>query len=146
MKITWRKCRPFVFPIAITAIVFLLMRFVFLFGYVPSQSMEPTLEKGSFILGSRIYFSLHQGDIIIFQHDGRLLVKRIAALPGETVDLDALEYMAGYEKPVRESRYLTVPNESYYVMGDNTQNSLDSRYWEDPFVHQDEIVAKLIVP
>ena len=54
--------------------------------------------------------------------------------------------MVGYEKPDRESKFLIVPNDCYYVLGDNTQNSFDSRYWEDPFVHQDDIVAKLILP
>ncbi|WP_334295639.1 S26 family signal peptidase [Extibacter muris] len=36
---------------------------------------------------------------------------------------------------------LTVPEKSYYVLGDNAERSLDSRYWEDPFVRDEEIVA-----
>ena len=61
------------------------MKAVFLFGYVPTASMEPTLPEGSYILGLRIYGELEKGDIIIFKHDGKLLVKRIAALPGEAI-------------------------------------------------------------
>lgn len=146
MKAVLNKVKAFIFPLAIALVIYLLMRFVFLFGYVPTQSMEPTLSKDSFILGNRIYFSLNSGDIVIFKHDGKLLVKRIAAVPGDIVDLEAIEYMVGYEKPARESEYLMVPNDCYYVLGDNTQNSFDSRYWDDPFVHQDDIVAKLILP
>ena len=115
-------------------------------AYVPTTSMEPTLSKDSFILGNRIYFSLNCGDIVIFKHNGKLLVKRIAAVPGDIVDLEAVEYMVGYEKPDRESEFLIVPNDCYYVLGDNIQNSFDSRYWDNPFVDRSDVVAKLIFP
>lgn len=95
---------------------------------------------------TRIYFSLDEGDIIIFQSGGRLLVKRIAAAPGDTIDLDALIYMAGMEQPYREDSILVDPEDCYLVLGDNTQNSYDSRYWDDPFVREEDIVAKLLWP
>lgn len=88
------------------------------------------IEKDSYIVGTRIYSRLGVGDIIIFHHDGKLLVKRIAAEEGEQV--------------VHNGASLTVPEKSYYVLGDNAEHSLDSRYWEDPFVRNEEIVAKLI--
>ena len=122
------------------------MRFVFLFGYVPTASMEPTLERDSFILGVRVFSEIRKGDIVIFEHDGRLLVKRVAALPGETVDLSELTYMTTLEIPIRNTEVLVVPEDCYYLLGDNTQNSLDSRYWEDPFVNREQIVAKMIYP
>ena len=80
-KNLWKWAIPF-FSIAITLILF---KVVFLFGYVPTESMEPTLKKDSYIVGTRIYSRLGVGDIIIFHHDGKLLVKRIAAEEGEPV-------------------------------------------------------------
>lgn len=146
MKVVWRHLKVWLIPLLVTLIIFLLMRIVFLFGYVPTASMEPTLERDSFILGVRIFSEIKKGDIVIFEHDGRLLVKRVAALPGETVDLSTLTYMATLEIPVRNTEVLVVPEDCYYLLGDNTQNSLDSRYWEYPFVNREQIVAKMIYP
>ena len=127
-KNLWKWAIPF-FIMAITLILF---KVVFLFGYVPTESMEPTLKKDSYIVGTRIYSRLGVGDIIIFHHDGKLLVKRIAAEEGKQVEHNGAS--------------LTVPENSYYVLGDNTEHSLDSRYWEYPFVKQKDIVARLFWP
>lgn len=112
-----------------TVLTWFLLSFVFLLGYVPTESMEPTLEKGSLIIGIRIYPELQVGDVIIFRHESQLLVKRIAAAKGDVVEWDG--------------GYITVPEGCYYVLGDNGENSYDSRYWEEPFVKEETIVAKL---
>lgn len=132
-------------PAVLTLCAFILLRFVFLVGYVPTESMEPTLKAESYIFGTRIIPSLETGDIIVFYHDDQLLVKRIAACPGEQVDLTQLVYMNNIAIPVWEDPVITVPGGCYFVLGDNTDNSIDSRYWEDPFVNRDQIVARLFI-
>ena len=129
----------------LTLLIYILLRSVFLIGYVPSASMEPALHEGSFILGLRLYSEPKVGDIIIFEKDGVLLVKRIAACPGDSVDLSQLEYMMSTPIPVWKETVLTVPEGCYFVLGDNAQNSWDSRYWAQPYVFRQQIVAKLIV-
>ena len=143
MKRIWLRVKPWMLPIGLTLLIYLLFRFVFLLGYVPTSSMEPTLQEKSFILGSRIFSELKSGDIIIFEKDGVLLVKRIAGCPGDKVDLSQLAYMATVPIPVWDSPVITVPEGCYFVLGDNTQNSWDSRYWETPFITQEQIVARL---
>ena len=126
MRNLLKKTGKWIFPAIAMLLTFILLKCVFLIGYVPSESMEPTLERGSYIIGCRIYSSLETGDIIIFRHDGKLLVKRIAAVSGDTVEKDGTS--------------MTVPEDCYYVLGDNADNSYDSRYWEEPFVkHEDAI-------
>ena len=86
MRNLLKKTGKWIFPAIATLLTFIFLKCVFLIGYVPSESMEPTLERGSYIIGCRIYSSLETGDIIIFRHDGKLLVKRIVAVGGDNAD------------------------------------------------------------
>ncbi len=144
IKLIWKRAKPWCIPLGLTLLYYVLMWHVFLIGYVPTASMEPTLPQESFILGIRIFDEPKVGDIIVFEKDGVLLVKRIAAGPGDEVDLSQLSYMTTVPIPVWEKPIITVPEGSYFVLGDNMQNSWDSRYWEKPFISTQSIVAILI--
>ena len=60
------------------------------------------------------------------------MVKRIAAVSGDQVERGGIR--------------LIVPEGCYYVLGDNKEHSMDSRYWEEPFVCGEDVVARLIWP
>ena len=94
--------------------------------------MEPTLKEGSFVIGLRLYEELKIGDIIVFRKEEIFLVKRIAAVEGDIIEHGGI--------------YTAVPENSFYVLGDNREHSYDSRYWEDPFVSAEDIIAKVILP
>lgn len=144
IKAIWKRVKPWRVPVGLTLLVYVLLQYVFLIGYVPTGSMEPTLPQGSFIIGTRIFSEPEVGDIIVFEKDGMLMVKRVAAAPGDTVDLSQLTYMTSAPVPVREETFITVPGGCYFVLGDNTQNSWDSRYWNNPYVSFSDLVA--IIP
>jgi signal peptidase I len=138
------RVKPWMLPVGLTLIFVLILRFVLLVGYVPTPSMEPTLRQNSIIVGTRLFGELKTGDIIVFQKDGVLLVKRIAGSPGERIDLTKISYMESVPIPIYEQEVITVPENAYFLLGDNSQNSWDSRYWDDLFVPVEAIVAKVI--
>jgi len=116
-------------PVICGLLLIIALKYIFLIGYVPSASMEPSINEGSYIFADRIYGELNRGDIVVFVHDHTLNVKRIAALPGDKVTIIGKD--------------LRVPEGCYYMLGDNASNSIDSRYWADPFLPAPAILAKV---
>lgn len=121
----------FLIPPLCFILIIIIFRLVIFIGHVPSESMEPTIPAGSTIIGIRIFSELHKGDIVIFKHDNTYMVKRIAAVPGETIENSIT------------GELLTVPPNSYYVLGDNVAYSYDSRYWKNPYVIKSKVIAKI---
>lgn len=127
-----KKICPLLIPLFVSSLIVILFQSVFFLGYVPTESMEPTMKAGSIALGLRCFDEPKTGDIIVFHHNGAILVKRIAARGGDTI--------------IHRDSLMTVPENCFYVLGDNAENSCDSRYWDDPFVSYSDVIAKLLFP
>ena len=108
INLIWKRVKPWCIPVGLTLLFYVLLRHVFLIGYVPTSSMEPTFLQESFILGIWIFDEPQVGDIIVFEKDGALLVKRIAACPGDKVDLSQLFCMTTVPIPVWDAPVITV--------------------------------------
>lgn len=144
-------------------IIWAVLTWVIQLGYVPTQSMSPYIKAGDCYVGfRRLIFSnmeLKRGDVVAFRKDGEVLQKRIIGMPGDRISFtDGYVYING--EKLDESAYLdssvhtscireyTVPEGSYFMLGDNRSDSYDSRYWKEPYVPYDDLqaVCKLIIP
>lgn len=161
MKKVLKEIWSWIQIIVIAAIIaFVLNHFIIANSRVPSASMENTIMTGSRLIGNRLqyYFSDPQrGDIIIFRYPDNediFFVKRIIGVGGDTIDiLGGKVYINGalLEEPyIKEpmipepDMHYEVPEGAYFTLGDNRNNSGDSRRWQNTYVYKDKIIAKVL--
>ena len=140
-------------------VAFFINSFILVNATVPSGSMQNTLMPGDRFFGNRLAYITsdpERFDIIVFHYpddESVLYVKRIIGLPGETVEIkNGKVYIDGAETPLDDSFIpepmkgsfgpYTVPEGSYFMLGDNRNNSWDSRKWTNTFVKKEKIVGK----
>lgn len=149
-------------PLIAICLVLLLDNFLIINARIPSESMEPTIMTGDRIIGNRLAYKTghipQRGDIIIFPYPddpSKLYIKRIVGLPGEIVTIsegkvyinnsdEPLDDSFAPEEPIGFFGPFYVPGDSYFVMGDNRNNSWDSRFWNNPFVKESDITGKAV--
>lgn len=146
-----RLLRELAQTLALALIIYVAIQTTVQTNKVYGSSMEPSLHQGQYIVVSKVvYMRLgerylvrppERGDVVILRPNGqdKLLIKRVIGLPGDTVEIrQGAVYINGealYEPYIQEPpRYVfsrhTVPEGSYFVMGDNRNHSLDSADWD----------------
>ena len=140
--------------------------------YIPSESMQPTLEINDRLIVEKISYRFRtpqRGDVVVFRPTEELkkqgyneaFIKRVIGLPGDTVEVknDKVyvnsqelpekyifipENSDGYRpRPSRPYGPTKVPDDQYLVLGDNRNNSLDSRSWG--FVPRENLIGRATV-
>lgn len=130
--------------------------------YIPSGSMEPTLQINDRLIIDKLSYDFEnpqRGDIVVFnptpalqtEHFHDAFIKRVIGLPGETVEVQSGQVLIN-DRPLVESYIaakptyhfgpVTVPPNSYLVLGDNRNDSYDSHYWG--FVPRSDIVGRAV--
>ncbi len=131
--------------------------------YIPSSSMEPTLQINDRLIIEKMTYRFQKperGDVIVFnatealqaQNFNGAFIKRVIGLPGDTVTVRNGKVMVNgnilrefYIKEDPQYNYgpVTVPENEYLVLGDNRNNSYDSHYWG--FVPREKIIGRAFV-
>lgn len=149
--------------LAVVALTFLFVKFVGQRTHVNGDSMNVTLEDGDNLIVDKLSYRFkdpERYDIIVFPYryqEKTYYIKRIIGLPGETVQIiDGMVYIDGemlpesYGKEVMEyagiaSEPIELAEDEYFVLGDNRNNSSDSRDPSVGNVHKDQIIGKAFV-
>lgn len=152
--ISWIKLILSAFVIA-----FILKTYVFQIALVNQISMEPTLYEGQILVIAKINYLFDdpdRGDIVVLKDEleNKYLIKRAIGLPGEVIDIrNNKVYINGEElKPdftevqTQDNGFVKsrIPEDKYFVMGDNRLHSRDSRSDTVGFVSRGNIVGKAV--
>lgn len=148
--------------VVVVAVVlaFILGNFVLMNAYIPSGSMENTLQVEDHVMGFRLAYLFSEPkryDVVMFvapDEPDKDYIKRVIGLPGETVTIKSGRVYINDSKVPLEEPYLKeepasigdgvyeVPEGCYFMLGDNRNNSKDSRMWENKYVKKEDILAK----
>ncbi len=149
-----------IFAVAIL-IAFITTHFIIVNAQVPTGSMKNTIMEGDRLIGFRLAYTFSEpkrGDIVIFRYpddETQTYIKRVIGTPGDIVQIIGGKVYVNSEEleedylrePMaispKEETYV-VPEGHYFMMGDNRNSSLDSRYWTNTYVAKDKILAKAV--
>ncbi len=130
--------------LALTLLIFLVIRFTVQSFRVDGESMQPSLRSEEFVLVDKVTYlfqSPQRGDVIVFHYPldtHRDFIKRIIGLPGDTISTTSARVIV--DGQALHEPYISLPHNfesdtwklgpnQFFVMGDNRDNSLDSRSW-----------------
>ena len=142
-------------------IVVIIFTFIFRIVQVSGRSMVPTLQNNDRIITTNLFYEPAAGDVIVCNSLGlkKTIVKRIIGVAGDTIDINfdegkvyrnGVEIKEDYINNITKRHYdvkfpITVPEGSVFVLGDNRDESLDSRSSEVGFIDTEQITGKVIM-
>ncbi len=139
----------YLLTVLLVVLVVCIFSIKFTFVMVAGNSMEPTYHNGNILFAEKNTELSRFNTVIIYTKDNSFIIKRVIGLPGETVEYqDNTLYINGkkiednYGNGTTNNFSVVLDKNSYFCLGDNRENSKDSRYFGA--FNKDEIFAKVI--
>lgn len=134
----------------IVLILFVLAAFVFvcLFKvvFVEGESMMPTLNNGTVVVVCKLNKEYEKNDLVIFQKNNKTMIKRVIGVEGDTIEIRNNKlFRNGVNQnisSINKCGVIKLEHNQYFVVGDNFQNSFDSR--DFGYISFNEITGKVM--
>jgi len=150
--------REIVEIVAITLLIFIVIRFVIQSYHVESSNMQPGLAVNQYVMVNKtayLFRNIERGDVVVFhapRNTNQDFIERVIGLPGDTIQMDSTTiringillnepYVKVPTNPLAST--WKVPANEYFVLNDNREVGDDSRTWD--FVPKDFIVGKAVL-
>lgn len=158
----WLDIKEFIkdtikYVLFVVIVVFVAM-YVISLQQIVGSSMSPTLNNGDLLILNKLsprFINLKRGDIVSFHYDdSKFLVKRIIGLPGEYVEIKNNqiyinnEVINDYVENIEMDDFKLdekIPQDAYFVLGDNRSDSLDSRDSRVGLIKKEDIIGKKFI-
>lgn len=150
----------FMYILLIILLIIYSYKYLIINANIPTDSMKPTLNPGDKIIVNHFFYKYFgkpkRFDVLVFkfpEDESILYVKRVIGLPNDKVEIKngqlyindkKIEEPYIFEKFEGNWGPYYVPDNCYFFLGDNRNNSYDSRKWSYPFVHRKKIVGKVM--
>lgn len=142
--------------ILLIVMIYFTSKYVISFVVIPSESMYPALHQGDVTICIKINKKIYRGDILVFNEkqngSNTEMAKRVIGLPGEKIDIvnnelyinnKLIQEVYIHEKMKTKDLSIKLPQDAYFVMGDNRNNSNDARFWEIKYIKRSQVIGKI---
>lgn len=133
-------------------VCFIISKFFVSFCIVHGSSMSPTYKDKSIVLESKIITNIKRDDVVVIKKNNLKIVKRIIGIPNDKmivktgyIYINEIKYNNLYiNDPGILINEVILEKDEYFVLGDNIDNSIDSRFSEIGIIKKEEIKGKII--
>ena len=141
------------------AIAFFITHFICFIAVVPTASMKPFINENDHLIVNKVekhFGTIERGELLVFNAppdisgEKKLLIKRVIGLPGETVEIkEGIVYINDTPlnedyvvyKDTKNMEKINIPENEYFLLGDNRSNSFDCRFWNKKTINEKDVVG-----
>ncbi len=133
--------------ILVGLIVAFFSHFFYQIYFVHGISMEPTLHDKEMILVKKYNLDINYNDIVIVKKNNKIIIKRVVGIPNDTIEINHYLYRNGQKIDdyyINDDKKInvTLKEDEYFILGDNRNESIDSRSEEIGIINKNNIIGK----